>query len=166
VKWLDGISILSLALSGALLTIAGIGLANANGGQSPSSAAVVDDSGRAVPLDTLMSAGEVGLIDVQALSAAEEPAAEAPPAPTVEPPAPSSPPVPRSAAASPGSRCVNINTAGESELVRLRGVGPAIAARIIEHRTTNGPFRRKEDIKNVRGIGPATFERLANDICL
>ena len=39
-------------------------------------------------------------------------------------------------------------------------VGPTIAQRIVEYRQTNGPFGTIEDIQNVPGIGPVTFEEL------
>ncbi|MCH8558099.1 MAG: ComEA family DNA-binding protein [Balneolia bacterium] len=55
---------------------------------------------------------------------------------------------------------VNINSADAASLATLPGVGPAIAARIIEYRNENGPFRQIEDIKNVRGIGEARFEAI------
>ena len=52
---------------------------------------------------------------------------------------------------------VNINTASQLELQQIPGVGPAIAARIVEHRETHGYFRIIEDILDVSGIGPARF---------
>lgn len=55
----------------------------------------------------------------------------------------------------------NINTASETDLQRLPRVGPAIAARIVAYRHANGPFRRAEDIQEVKGIGPKTFDKLA-----
>ena len=55
----------------------------------------------------------------------------------------------------------NINTATEAELQRLPRIGPALAARIVEHRRVHGPFRRPEQITDVRGIGEKTFEKLA-----
>ncbi|MGG0657579.1 helix-hairpin-helix domain-containing protein [Rummeliibacillus pycnus] len=58
------------------------------------------------------------------------------------------------------SDLVNINTADESGLTTLNGVGPSKAQAIIAYRTENGPFKTIEDIKNVKGIGEKTFESL------
>lgn len=55
---------------------------------------------------------------------------------------------------------VDLNTADESELVTLPGVGPATAAAIIAHRSANGPFRAIDDLLDVKGIGPAKMETL------
>ena len=54
---------------------------------------------------------------------------------------------------------VDINTATQSELESLPGIGPVLASRIIDYRAENGPFSKIEDIQNVSGIGPKTFER-------
>jgi competence protein ComEA len=59
---------------------------------------------------------------------------------------------------------VNINTATAEELDTLPGVGPSIAQRIIDYRTKHGPFQSIEDIKNVKGIGDVTFEKLKDKI--
>jgi competence protein ComEA len=56
---------------------------------------------------------------------------------------------------------LNINTASESELLSLPGVGPGLARRIVEYRTANGPFQSVDDLQNVSGIGPSKFERMA-----
>ena len=56
---------------------------------------------------------------------------------------------------------VNLNTATQAELETLPRIGPSIAQRIIEYRTANGPFKAIEEIKNVSGIGDATFEAIA-----
>ena len=53
---------------------------------------------------------------------------------------------------------VNINTASAEELAQLKGVGPEYAERIVEYRAKHGPFQKAEDILNVSGIGPKTFE--------
>jgi competence ComEA-like helix-hairpin-helix protein len=53
-------------------------------------------------------------------------------------------------------RPVDINRATAAELEGLPRVGPALARRIIERRTNHGPFRSLDDLRHVRGIGPAT----------
>lgn len=63
------------------------------------------------------------------------------------------------AAASPGGP-LDLNTASASQLEALPGIGPALAARIVEHRARHGPFRRLEDLLAVRGIGERTLEAL------
>jgi len=55
---------------------------------------------------------------------------------------------------------VNINQADSLTLQTLPGIGPAMAERIIAYRQENGPFTTVEDILNVKGIGPATLEKL------
>jgi competence protein ComEA len=56
---------------------------------------------------------------------------------------------------------LNLNTASAADLDDLPGIGQSIAERIIEYRTTNGPFQAIEDLQNVKGIGPALFAKLA-----
>ena len=55
---------------------------------------------------------------------------------------------------------LNLNTASAADLDGLQGIGPSIAERIIEYRTTNGPFQAVEDLQKVKGIGPALFAKL------
>ncbi len=55
---------------------------------------------------------------------------------------------------------ININTATLDELDDLPGIGPTTAQKIVDYRTEHGPFQSIEDIMNVSGIGPATFDRL------
>lgn len=57
---------------------------------------------------------------------------------------------------------ININTASAAELDSLPGIGPTTAQKIIDYRTQNGPFLNTEDIINVSGIGPGTYERIKN----
>ncbi len=61
-----------------------------------------------------------------------------------------------------GETRVSLNSATPAELDTLPGVGPAIAQRIIEGR----PYSALEDLLEVRGIGPATLEKLRPFITL
>jgi len=58
------------------------------------------------------------------------------------------------------SDLININTAASFELESLPGIGPTTAGKIIAYREENGPFFAIEDIINVSGIGPGTYERI------
>ena len=93
----------------------------------------------------------------------------APPTPTTGPGTPTLTPEPPTATqppnnpASTGNR-ININTATQAQLESLPRIGPAIAQRIIDYRTINGPFTTIEQIMNVNGIGPVTFEAIKDFI--
>jgi competence protein ComEA len=62
------------------------------------------------------------------------------------------------------SQQININTAQADELMDLKGIGVKKAKAIIEFRENNGPFKQPEDLINVPGIGPKTFEANKNRI--
>ena len=55
---------------------------------------------------------------------------------------------------------ININTASAKDLENLPGIGPAKAQAIVEFRTEQGPFSKKEDIKKVSGIGDVTYSKI------
>lgn len=55
---------------------------------------------------------------------------------------------------------VNINTATQTELETLPGIGPSIALKIINYRKENGKFSNVEELKNVNGIGENKFEAM------
>lgn len=55
---------------------------------------------------------------------------------------------------------ININTATAEELESLPGIGSVYAQKIIDYREEHGGFENIEDIQNVPGIGPKTFEKL------
>lgn len=63
-----------------------------------------------------------------------------------------------------GGNKVNINTASQTELETLNGIGPSTASKIIEYREENGKFRKIEDLKNVSGIGEAKYEAIKDNI--
>lgn len=60
----------------------------------------------------------------------------------------------------PASGKVRLNTAPESLLRQLPGIGPVKARAIVEDRRRHGPYRTIEDLVRVSGIGTATVERL------
>ena len=55
---------------------------------------------------------------------------------------------------------VNINTATQTELETLPGIGPATATKIIEYREENGKFKSIEEIKEVNGIGDSKYDKI------
>jgi len=57
---------------------------------------------------------------------------------------------------------VNLNTADETALMTLPGIGPSKAQAILDYRQQSGSFKTVEDLKSVSGIGDKTFERLAD----
>ena len=57
---------------------------------------------------------------------------------------------------------INLNSAGLTELMKLPRVGEVTARRIISWREENGGFKRVEDIMEVKGIGPKTYEQFAH----
>jgi len=56
---------------------------------------------------------------------------------------------------------VNVNTASKHILTYISGLGPQLAQNIIDYRTANGPFQKREDIKVVKRMGAKAFEQAA-----
>jgi competence protein ComEA len=61
---------------------------------------------------------------------------------------------------------VNINTANQTELESLPGIGPVKAKAILEYRKKNGGFKSVDELTRVDGIGPVTLKNARNDIAL
>jgi len=59
-----------------------------------------------------------------------------------------------------GTALIDLNTATVAELDALPGVGPVLAQRIVAYREQHGGFRSVDELKDVTGIGEATFVEL------
>ena len=59
------------------------------------------------------------------------------------------------------TQAVNLNTASQSELEELPGVGPVMAGKIIAYRTERGRFTRVEELQEIDGVGPKTYAKLS-----
>ena len=91
----------------------------------------------------------------RAVSTEQETSEEAGPTPSVGP----------EAAGSVGTLPpVDINTATVSELDDLPGIGPALAQRIVDYRSENGPFRTVADLASVQGISERMVEEMGSRI--
>ena len=55
---------------------------------------------------------------------------------------------------------LNVNTADATALEQLPGIGPALAAAIVEHRRQSGPFTMVDELVEVSGIGPVKLEQI------
>ncbi|GBC92222.1 ComE operon protein 1 [bacterium HR15] len=67
---------------------------------------------------------------------------------------------PRAPLKSPARFPLDINRATAEELEQLPGIGPVLAARIVEYRRAHGRFQSVDELLEVRGIGPKRLEQL------
>ena len=67
---------------------------------------------------------------------------------------------------SSGDGKININTAGEEQLMTLPGIGQSKASAIISYRKENGGFNMIEDIMNIPGIKTSAFNKIKDYICV
>jgi competence protein ComEA len=86
------------------------------------------------------------------------------PPPAIDPGAVSSSASPSSGGSTAGNgdpnAPVNVNTATETQLEDLPGIGPTLAAAIVAERERNGPFRSADDLTRVHGIGDGRLAQL------
>ncbi|ENK7360190.1 ComEA family DNA-binding protein, partial [Acinetobacter baumannii] len=61
---------------------------------------------------------------------------------------------------------IHLNQANVNEFQQLKGVGEKKAQAIVEYRQKNGSFKNIDEIKNVKGIGPAIFEKNKSRLAL
>jgi competence protein ComEA len=71
-----------------------------------------------------------------------------------------------SAAGGAEGQLVNLNTATQTQLEELPGVGPVTAEAILQWRTDNGPFTSVDELLEVSGIGDATLAEIAPFVTL
>ena len=64
----------------------------------------------------------------------------------------------------PAFAAVNINTATQSELEVVKGLGPAKAKAIIAYRDSNGKFQSLDELDNVKVFGKASIEKLKEEL--
>ncbi len=69
-----------------------------------------------------------------------------------------------SAGAGPATGPLDLNTATQADLEELPGIGPVIAARIVQWRTDNGVFRSVDELGEVSGIGPAILSQVRSRV--
>ena len=75
----------------------------------------------------------------------------------------------RTAAPRPGAKpavtsVINVNTASATDLEALPGIGAKTAALIVEYRQKNGPFKKIEELMNVRGVGEKSFLKIKEQV--
>ena len=59
---------------------------------------------------------------------------------------------------------VNVNKATTDELIKVRGIGPVMAKRIIEYRDKNGMFKSIDDLTQVQGIGGNKLQKIKDQV--
>ena len=64
----------------------------------------------------------------------------------------------------PAFAAVNINTATQSELEAVKGLGPAKAKAIIQYREAHGGFKSLDELDNVKGFGKASIDKLSGEL--
>lgn len=95
----------------------------------------------------------------------DAPAAAAPSQLATDPVSPQvSPPAASQAPAPVDDGRVDLNTASAAELDAVKGIGPAIAQRIIDHRRKIGRFTSVDQLLDVPGIGVRTLEKMRGEL--
>lgn len=156
-----------LLACGAL--VAGLAIRQLQAGAAPPAAELYAADARFAALDRAAPASDTVALEVTVASPVLAGLTPGEGAPLLDDPggapAPAGPvadaPPRRTRQADPAPGSINLNTAGAADLQRLRGIGPALAGRIVEYRRQHGPFRRIEDVERVKGIGPRLRERIA-----
>jgi competence protein ComEA len=64
----------------------------------------------------------------------------------------------------PAFAAVDLNTASEADLQKVKGIGPVKAKAVVEYRGKNGPFKSVDELDKVKGFGPGTIKQIRNDL--
>ncbi|MBU1425817.1 MAG: helix-hairpin-helix domain-containing protein [Gammaproteobacteria bacterium] len=59
---------------------------------------------------------------------------------------------------------VDLNTATKEELIAVKGIGPSKADAIIEYRKQHGPFKKVDDLSEIKGFGDKSVEKLKGEV--
>jgi len=59
---------------------------------------------------------------------------------------------------------VDLNTATKAELEAVTGIGPSKADAIVEYRKNNGPFKKVDDLKEIKGFGDKSVDKLRDEV--
>ena len=62
------------------------------------------------------------------------------------------------------TQVVNLNSATAAQIASLPGIGPKTAELVVQYRTKNGPFKKIEEVMNVRGIGEKSFLKIKDQL--
>jgi competence protein ComEA len=63
-----------------------------------------------------------------------------------------------------GGLRTDLNAADVAQLEQVPGIGPKTARAIAEYRAARGPFDSVDDVLDVRGVGPATYEKVRDHL--
>lgn len=61
---------------------------------------------------------------------------------------------------------IEINTATREELMKIKGIGPVTAERILKYRKKSGNIKSLQELTNVKGIGSKTVEKIKNEVTI
>jgi competence protein ComEA len=114
----------------------------------------------ALALVTALCLGAAPAAAEKNASASSTSSAASAPSTTAAPSATASTSSTSASSASARTGTVNINTGSAAEIGRLPRVGAKLADRIVTHRTQHGPFKRVEDLMEVKGVGEKMFVSL------
>lgn len=61
--------------------------------------------------------------------------------------------------------CIDVNSASVATLIKLPGIGPVLAERIVTYREANGPYTEAAELCSVKGIGPQKVIKMQKRLC-